>query len=56
MRHTSEASQALLRAQNFTEMRDVQARLLRSNMQAFVEQSGRIADAPAAWRRVRSRR
>jgi hypothetical protein len=45
MRHTSEASQALLRAQNFTEMLEVQANLLRDNMQAFMEQSARMADA-----------
>lgn len=45
MRHTSEASQALLRARNFTEILDVQANLLRNNMQAFLEQSNRIADA-----------
>jgi len=45
MRHTSEASQALLRAQTFSEMLEVQARLLRDNMQAFLDQSGRIAEA-----------
>jgi hypothetical protein len=45
MRHTSEASQALLRARTFTEMLEVQAKLLRDNMQAFLDQSTRIADA-----------
>ena len=45
MRHTSEASQALLRARTFTEMLEVQAKLLRDNMQSFVNQSGRIAEA-----------
>jgi hypothetical protein len=45
MRHTSEASQALLRARNFTEMLEIQANLLRNNMQAFLEQSARIAEA-----------
>ena len=43
MRHTSEASQALLRARTFTEMLEVQAKLLRENMQAFLDQSVRIA-------------
>jgi len=45
MRHTSEASQALLRAQTFNEMLEVQARLLRDNIQAFLDQSARIAEA-----------
>ena len=44
MRHTSEASQALLRARNFAEILQVQTNLLRNNMQAFLEQSARIAD------------
>jgi acyl-CoA synthetase (NDP forming) len=43
MRHTSEASQALLRARSFNEMLEVQAKLLRDNMQAFLDQSVRIA-------------
>jgi len=43
MRHTSEASQALLRARTFNEMLEIQAKLLRGHMQAFLEQSGRIA-------------
>ncbi len=45
MRHTSEASQALLRARTFAEMLEVQAKLLRDNMQSFVDQSTRIAEA-----------
>lgn len=45
MRHTSEASQALLRARTFNEMLEVQARLLRDNMQAFLDQSVRIAES-----------
>jgi hypothetical protein len=45
MRHTSEASQALLRARTFNEMLEVQAKLLRDNMQAFLDQSVRIAES-----------
>jgi hypothetical protein len=45
MRHTSEASRALLRARTFTEMLEVQAKLLRDNIQAFVDQSVRIAES-----------
>ena len=45
MRHTSEASHALLRARTFNEMLEVQARLLRDNMQAFLDQSVRIAES-----------
>jgi hypothetical protein len=45
MRHTSEASQALRRAQTFNEMLEVQARLLGDNMQSFLDQSTRIAEA-----------
>jgi Phasin protein len=45
MRHTSEASQALLRARTFAEMLEVRAKLLRDNMQSFVDQSARIAEA-----------
>jgi hypothetical protein len=45
MRHTSESSQALLRARTFAEMLEVQAKLLRDNMQSFVNQSTRIAEA-----------
>jgi hypothetical protein len=45
MRHTSEASQALLRARTFNEMLEVQGKLLRDNMQAFLDQSVRIAES-----------
>jgi hypothetical protein len=45
MRHTSEASQALLRARNFSEMVEVQAELLRDNMQSFLDQSAKIAES-----------
>jgi hypothetical protein len=45
MRHTSEASQALLRARTFNEMLEVQAKLLRNNMQAFLDQSVRISES-----------
>jgi D-mannonate dehydratase len=45
MRHTSEASQALLRARTFAEMFEVQAKLLRENMQSFLDQSVRVAEA-----------
>ncbi len=44
MRHTSEANQALLRARTFTEILEVQAKLLRENMRAFLNQSVRIAE------------
>jgi hypothetical protein len=45
MRHSSEASRALLRSRNFTDILEVQVQLLRDNMQAFLEQSVRVADA-----------
>jgi hypothetical protein len=45
MRHTSEASRALLRARTFNEMLEVQAKLLRDNMQAFLDQSVRVAES-----------
>src|SRR5438094_4842954 len=45
MQHTSEASQALLRARTFSEMLEVQAKLLRANMQSFLDQSATIAEA-----------
>jgi hypothetical protein len=52
-RHTSEASRALLRARTFNEMLEVQARLLRDNMQAFLDQSVRIAESAS---RIATRR
>lgn len=45
MRHTSEASRALLRARTLTEVLDVQAKLLSDNMQAFLDQSTKFAEA-----------
>ena len=45
MRHTSEASQVLLRARTFSEMLEVQTKLLRANMQSFLDQSATIAEA-----------
>jgi hypothetical protein len=45
MRHTSEASQALLQVRTFNEMLEVQAKLMRDNMQAFLDQSVRIAES-----------
>jgi hypothetical protein len=44
MRNTSAASQALLRARNFAETLEVQAHMLRNNLQAFLEQSARVAE------------
>jgi hypothetical protein len=43
MRHTTEASRALLSARTFGEMLELQAKLMRDNMQAFLDQSARIA-------------
>jgi hypothetical protein len=43
MRNASEASQALLRARN--EFLEVQTHLLRNNVQSFLEQSARLAEA-----------
>ena len=45
MRHTSEASRALLRSRTLSEMLEVQAKLLRDNMQAFLDHSVKIAEA-----------
>lgn len=44
MRQTSEASRALLNCRSFAEMLEVQAQLLRGNLQTFLDQSGKIAD------------
>lgn len=44
VRHTSEASQALLRTRTFSELLEVQAKLLRDNLQSFLEQSTTIAE------------
>jgi hypothetical protein len=51
MRHTSEASQAMLRARSFTEMLEVQAKLMRDNMQAFLDQTVTIAEAASRMAR-----
>ena len=45
MRHSSEASRALLRARSFSEILEVQAQLLRDSMQAFLDQILRVAEA-----------
>jgi hypothetical protein len=45
MRHTSEASRALLSARTFSEMLEVQAKLMRDNMQAFIDQSVKVAQS-----------
>lgn len=45
MRPTSEAGQALLRTRTLSEMLEVQAKLLRDNMQAFLDQAATIAEA-----------
>lgn len=45
MRHTSEASRALLRSRTVSEILEIQAQLLRDNMQAFLDQSLKVAEA-----------
>lgn len=45
MRHTAEASRSLMRARTFNEMLEVQAKLLRDNMQAFLDQSVKITES-----------
>lgn len=45
MRHSSEASRALLRSRNFNEILEVQSQLLRHYMQAFLDQSLKVAEA-----------
>lgn len=44
MRQTSEASRALIGCRSLTEMFEIQSRLLRGNLQAFLDQSGKIAE------------
>jgi hypothetical protein len=44
MQHTSEASRALLRARTLSEMLEVQAKLLRDNMQSFIDQTSKFAE------------
>ena len=45
MRHSTEASRALLRSRNFSEILEVQTQLLRDNLQAFLDQSLKVAEA-----------
>jgi hypothetical protein len=49
MRHTSEASRALLRCQSFGEMIEVQAQLLQGNLRAFLDQSTKVANIAARF-------
>ena len=44
MRQTSDASRALIGCHSLTEMFEIQSRLLRGNMQAFLDQSSEIAE------------
>jgi hypothetical protein len=44
MRHSSQASQALLRCRSWNEVLEVQAGLLRDNMHAFLDQSAKVAE------------
>ncbi|HUC12805.1 MAG TPA: phasin family protein [Stellaceae bacterium] len=44
MRQTSEASRALIGCRSLTEMFEIQSELLRGNLQAFLDQSGKIAE------------
>ena len=44
MRQTAEASRAMMNCRSLPEMLEVQARLLRGNLQAFLDQSTKIAD------------
>jgi hypothetical protein len=45
MRRSSEASRALLRSRDFNEILEVQSQLLRDYMQAFLDQSLKVAEA-----------
>ena len=45
MRHSTEASRALLRSRSFSELLEVQTQLLRDNLQAFLDQSLKVAEA-----------
>jgi hypothetical protein len=45
MRHSTEASRALLRSRRFSEILEVQTQLWRDNMQAFLDQSLKVAEA-----------
>jgi hypothetical protein len=45
IRHSSEAGRALLRFRNLSQILEVQMQLLRDNMQAFLDQSVKVAEA-----------
>ena len=44
MRQTAEASRALIGCQNLADMFEIQSRLFQGNLQAFLDQSGKIAE------------
>jgi hypothetical protein len=44
MRQTSEASRALIGCRSLTEMLEVQLRFMRGNLQAFLDQSSKLAE------------
>jgi hypothetical protein len=44
MRQTSEASRALVGCRSFADLLEIQARLARGNLQAFLDQSSKIAE------------
>ena len=44
MRQTSEASRALIECRSLSEMFEIQSRLLRGNLQAFLDRSSKIAE------------
>jgi hypothetical protein len=44
LERTTEATQALLRCQNFNDMLGVQAELMRGHLQAFLDQSTKLAE------------
>jgi hypothetical protein len=44
MRQTSEASRALIGCRSLTEMFEIQSRFVRGNLQAFLDQSTKLAD------------
>ena len=45
MRHSTEASRSLLRCRSFSEIMEIQTRLLRDNLEAFLNQSLKAAEA-----------
>jgi hypothetical protein len=44
MRQTSEASRALIGCRSLTDMFEIQSRFMRGNLQAFLDQSSKLAD------------